>query len=389
MWHNGIIDLNLLDSKLNCLLASVSYAILSSENEHPLQALKSFQTQFKQPQDLINKYFTKIQQVRSFKIISLSKACVYLSKISSKNICIIHIVKHKFLVKFITKEVTAEPVLFILLAAKTITPHVIFNYLLRNRKYFFCKKCLKSYRIKLVKKHFCQQGFCVKCHRALDLCKDDTTVSECSKCNFLFVNRACFSMHKHINCSQQKIPRRFLVCEKCYKSHQKSEYCPIEYIHKQFPAMTSYILTTVSGCADEINKVFVLINIGTLDCYISTSFCKSFHGFPNICKTDDFTSLKDKVVSGSYDHLESSSDQSDLLINLLGHQFLKFNKIFVEDSVMSILSTQIKPTELNKIFYLKNGLSFLYLGTFKVNVLLESSFSIFSSGTSCSDTSCK
>ena len=209
-FQNGVVDLCLLDSSVNCLIASLSYAQLSSESTHKMTALSTFQNIYRTPQDLINNYFTVTQQKKIGSKISLKDSCHLIGEILGKNICVLHIVNEKFMVKFTSNDKFLNKLFIVMTITNHKTPHVFYNYLLKTSKYIFCQLCTKSSLAKssLGKKHFCEKDKCLKCHRLLCMCKEGGFSKTCVNCKFMFLNRECFHIHKFVNCFKPRVKKK-------------------------------------------------------------------------------------------------------------------------------------------------------------------------------------
>ena len=246
-FQNGEVDLSLIDPKVHCLLASLSYAQLSSENNDYLGAINMFQNIFRTPQKLIDYYFTKKQQNIISKMFSLRDCCHYISQILCKNINMLHIVEKKYMVKFKSDEKFNDKLFILMSITKNTNPHIYYNFLLKNNKYSFCQLCTKSFSLILANKHFCDREKCSKCHRLLHLCPKITSLS-CIQCKLTFLNEECFQVHLLNNCFKSKPQKKTELCKICYNSHEKMEYCPIslkKYNTVQLVSKDYFVLTSI------------------------------------------------------------------------------------------------------------------------------------------------
>ena len=365
-FQDGNVDLSLIDSKVHCLLAALSYAQLSSESNDYLGAIDKFQNIYRTPQNLVDNYFTTKQQFKISKMFSLKDCCHYISRILGKNICMLHIVNKKFMVKFKSDEKFHDK-LFILMSITTRkNPHIYYNYLLKNTKYKFCQICTKSFCLKLAKRHFCERDKCSRCHRYFYLCQKRTSFS-CLNCKLIFFNHECFQVHKLNNCFKQKQQKKVDDrCNICYKSHEKMEYCPISINSRKFHSKDYFVLTSIplkyelQNDIKYIKSTLCLTNMRTQICDISYDFGLTFTTKIQMHLTDSLSSIKDLVLSISNIGYNKSL-QKNILCNLINHEFLHDCRIFIEDTMFSLLASQLTSCKIQRVLYLKGAPSYISL----------------------------
>ena len=107
-----------------------------------------------------------------------------------------------------------------------------------------------------------------------------------------------------------------------------------------------------------IQSVLCLINLKTLLCHISHDFGKSFSTNIEVDFNDNLTSIKEKVASCN-NIASNILHQTSLHSNIISHKFLKGSRIFMEDSMLSLISDQCTSSDINRIFHTKGGVSLI------------------------------